>query len=249
MLAFPAPSRPLRGRACVRSSPTVASAPRSCWRSAASASSPQWSAASAIQATASLDAQADKVVTLQQTLVADRAEVHNGQLKARMLVAQRRGRRDPRGDAGVPGQVQGQRASSWPGSSARWTPRRGARVIADLDRVKAGVRRVAAGPRHAAAPGGPEERRRRLHARLLGTVSQPLIDDYVDQLDAAAAALSAAASRPRSHRRHEQRRAPQRPRGAGARPARRAWHRLVHGGADRRLAAPAQVTCSRRRRG
>jgi methyl-accepting chemotaxis protein len=33
------------------------------------------------------------------------------------------------------------------------------------------------------------------YTKLLGTVSQPLIDDYVDQLDAAAASLSAAASK------------------------------------------------------
>jgi methyl-accepting chemotaxis protein len=42
----------------------------------------------AIQSTASLDQQADDLVTLQQTLVTDRAEVHQDQLKARLLIAQ-----------------------------------------------------------------------------------------------------------------------------------------------------------------
>src|SRR5215213_617402 len=147
----------------------------------------------AIQATASLDAQADKVVQLQQTLVADRAEVHNGQLKARMLVAQVAAVATPEAmqvylgkskdnDAELAALISKVDAEggasvmpSWNAfktSFAKWQQVRDTQLIP-----------VALKNDNAA------------YTKLLGTVSQPLIDDYVDQLDAAAAALSAAATK------------------------------------------------------
>jgi methyl-accepting chemotaxis protein len=147
----------------------------------------------AIQATASLDAQADKVVTLQQTLVADRAEVHNGQLKARMLVAQVAA-------VATPEAMQVYLAKSkdndaeLAGLISKVDAEGGARVMPTWTAFKAGFAKwqqvrdtqllpVALKNDNAA------------YTKLLGTVSQPLIDDYVDQLDAAAASLSAAASK------------------------------------------------------
>ena len=59
----------------------------------------------AIQSTASLRQQADDVVTLQQTLVTDRAEVHQNQLKARAPDRPDRRGRHTRREAGVPGEV------------------------------------------------------------------------------------------------------------------------------------------------
>ena len=147
----------------------------------------------AIESTASLDAQADEVVTLQQTLVADRAEVHNGQLKARMLVAQVAAVATPEAmqvylgkskdnDAEVAALISkvdaegGARVMpSWPAFKdgfAKWQQVRDTQLLP-----------VALKNDNAA------------YTKLLGTASQPLIDDYVDQLDAAAAALSAAGTK------------------------------------------------------
>src|SRR5215212_4568289 len=147
----------------------------------------------AIQSTASLDAQADEVVRLQQTLVKDRAEVHNGQLKARMLVAQVAAvdtaaaiqeylAKSKDNDAEVASLISKVDAAggarvmpSWDAFKARFAEWQWAR---DTQLFPAALHNDDAG-----------------YTKLLATVSQPLIEDFVEQLDRATAALDATAAK------------------------------------------------------
>src|SRR5215213_2316193 len=147
----------------------------------------------AIQSTASLDAKADELVTLQQTLVADRAEVHNGQLKARMLLAQVAAVATPEAMQVYLGKSTDNDAEL-AALISKVDVEGGARAMPTWNAFKAGFATWQQARDTQLLPVALKNDNA-AYTKLLGTVSQPLIDDYVDELDEAAAALSAAATK------------------------------------------------------
>jgi methyl-accepting chemotaxis protein len=147
----------------------------------------------AIQSTASLRQQADDVVTLQQTLVTDRAEVHQNQLKARLLIAQIAA-------VDTPAAKQEYLAKSRDNDAdlaaaiERLDSHGGAQVMPSWNAFKAGLakwQQVRDGQLLPMALRGDDLG----YTKALAGVSQPLIDDYLEQLDQATEALNATAAK------------------------------------------------------
>jgi methyl-accepting chemotaxis protein len=147
----------------------------------------------AIQSTASLRQQADDVVTLQQTLVTDRAEVHQNQLKARLLIAQIAA-------VDTPAAKQEYLAKSRDNDAdlaaaiERVDSHGGAQVMPSWSAFKDGLtkwQQVRDGQLLPMALRGDDL----AYTKALAGVSQPLVDDYLEQLDQATEALNATAAK------------------------------------------------------
>ncbi|HEX8497682.1 MAG TPA: methyl-accepting chemotaxis protein [Actinomycetales bacterium] len=143
----------------------------------------------AVASESKLDAVAQRMAAVQTELVQPRATVHQNQLKARMLIAQTAAVRSTEAKRKYAGKTV-ENDAELDAAAAVIDAAGGAAVMPTWNRFKAGLDEWQAFRDAELLPAAKANDQRRYEA-LLDSGSQPLIDVYLDDLDAASAALDA----------------------------------------------------------